>query len=155
MTSATPIPSALDVLDILSVDDKPRLMPIVDPATGTVIRSRPTAEYPQGEPAYLMILSANSSAGDAVSRDAFDRARGERKKANSDGLSYDDLMEMRSGNIAALIRGWRIVHPATKEVMDFPYTPENAEALMSSPNREWLRKQAEAFAKDDANFMKG
>lgn len=151
MTQATL--SALAALSFLATDDKARMMPIVDPRTGTVIRSKPTDAHPQGEPAYLLICCSNSSAGDAVARDAFDRARAERKRANSEGLSYDDLKEMRAGNIAALIRGWRMVNPATREVVDFPFSPEAANELMASPNTQWLRSQAEKFSNDDSNFM--
>jgi hypothetical protein len=136
-------------LAFLCTDDEPREMPILHPRTGATIRCK------DGKPAYILVHGVQSSVGDAVTRGAFERAKKEGKRRGSDGPSYEEARELQRENTAQLIAGWRLVHPQTGEVQDYPYTPRAALELMASPNIEWLRKQIDDFASDPGNFMPG
>lgn len=136
----------MNVIDAMGVADLPRPMPIMHPATGKPIVST------DGKPALVMVWALNSTVGEQLTREEFDRARALGRLAAS-SASFDAVREAQRKATAGLIAGWRLVNPVTGEVQDYHYSPARARELMNSPRTDWLRRQIDAFASNDGNFL--
>lgn len=103
-----------------------------------------------GMPAYIDMLSEDSPAGRR-----FDKEWREHALAlASDGKPAATQFEHNIAKAAALTTSWYLVNPATREHMDEPCTPENAQELYALPDTRWLWGPAWLAANNSANFIK-
>lgn len=71
------------------------------------------------------------------------------RKWKADELTVDEVRERNVNQIVERIVGWS---PVRIDGKDFPFTPENAKALLSDPKRVGLFTQALSFLSDDQSF---
>ena len=121
---------------------------LIDPITDDVLRDR------DGNAAYIDVLSTDSEAGRAFDAEARKRAFRSARKSRT-GMPDDiDQVEENQQKLARLTKGWRLVDPTTREVLDVPCTQANALELYGEAGMSWLFVQVFAGAANAGNFMK-
>lgn len=127
--------------------DKAVRMPIVYPGQEEPLKDN------DGKEAYLELLAEDSAPGRQFEKKLTTRAVN-RVRAGGRRTFDEDPTEFQIDKVTALLVGWYLVQPNGEPVTDYPFSQENARALISAPEMAWLRKQAMAFVSDNANFTK-
>lgn len=125
----------------VSADDAGTLI-LLHPSTNMPIRDK------NGGEAHLLLLGIDSAEGQKQRREATTRALMRRNKA----LTADELEAQAVEQLVALTKGWHLVAPSG-DVIDFPFTPQNARTLYSDRKFAWIREQADQFIGDRAGFF--
>lgn len=124
--------------------DKTFHLEIVSPKTGRVLKDK------DGRAAYVDVLPTESD----VAR-KFDREHQEKLADDVAGgmTEFPAQIEVNKQKAAALVVGWYLVDPETREGIDIPFSPENATELLTDPGATWLFYQVWLAANKTANFM--
>lgn len=123
--------------------DEPRRMIILGEETGAPMRAS------DGREAYIDLLSMDSPAAKKLQRESINRRLGARKTT----LTAEAVDAEQVDMLVALTKAWLIVGPDGSVISD-TVTPEDARDLYSQPGWAWLRRQAEAFVAQVANFTR-
>lgn len=121
---------------------------IIDELTDEVLTDK------DGNPAYIDVLSTDSEAGREFDRELRAKQRRSAMKSRNGIPEDSDPLEENQRKLAKLTKGWHLVDPVTREVLDVPCTPANALELYSEKGAHWLYVQAWVGASKAANFMK-
>ncbi|MGE0290332.1 MAG: hypothetical protein AB7I42_24890 [Bradyrhizobium sp.] len=121
---------------------------LVDPISDDILRDL------NGAPAYIDVLSTDSEAAREFDAEARKRAFRAARKSRT-GMPDDiDQLEENQRKLAKLTRGWHLVDPGTREVIDVPFSERDALELYSEPGMNWLFQQVFVGAANAGNFMK-
>lgn len=123
----------------------PYRVELLDPISDDPIKDK------QGNPAYIDVFSTDSEAGRAFDKE--ERRKIVDRAAKGRAADLPDQYEMNAAKAARLTKGWRLVDPASGEVLDVPCNAENALELYSEPGMNWLFVQVWTAASNAANFM--
>jgi hypothetical protein len=104
-----------------------------------------------GNPAYIDHYSADSEIARKHQRSVQRRRLAMRGRMK---ITPEELESEAVEILAALTVGWHLVD-FKGEVIDTPFTSENARELYSDPTVAWLREQIDESTADRANFSKG
>ncbi len=121
---------------------------IIDEITDEVLKDK------DGNPAYIDVLSTDSDAGREFDRELRAKQRRSAMKSRNGMPDDSDPLEENQRKLARLTKGWHLVDPNTREVIDVPCTPSNALELYSEKGTNWIFVQAWVGATKAANFMK-
>lgn len=132
---------AADVSQLFKVE-------LIDPITDKPIEDK------EGRKAFVEVLSLESPEGLAFDKEQRSVYRRKQMKSRNGQAEPSDSLEENQRKLAALTRGWHLVDPATREVMDVPCSVENAFELYSSPGLNWIYTPVFVEAANAANFMK-
>lgn len=126
--------------------DKPARMLIEHPITGLPLKG------PNGEEGYIDLFAfPDSDAAKKQQRVVSDRriarARGNRGRAPTAAEIEAENVEM----LTVLTVGWRLVS-LDGQVLDVPFTTENARELYAEGKMGWLREQVDEFTAKRSNF---
>ena len=122
--------------------DKPGRMTILDPATGISLKRA------DGSEAYLDLFSQDSPAGVAYSRDLRKRAL----KRNGRKLTTEEIEAELIEQTVALCAGWSLATRDGRD-LDVPFTKDVAREFFENPALAWVRRQADTFTSEIANFV--
>jgi len=128
----------------LEVDAPFRLI-LVHPFTRQPMRD------PEGNPAYIDHYSSDSEIARKHQRAV------QRRRLNMRGRMKITPEELEAESIeilAALTAGWHLVD-LKGNLIDLPFSQENARELYSNPAVGWLREQIDESTADRANFSQG
>lgn len=121
---------------------------LIDPITDATLTDK------DGNPAYIEVLSVDSETGRAFDAEARKRAFRAARKSRT-GMPDDiDQLEENQQKLAKLTKGWRLVDPNTREIIDVPCNAAHAAELYSEPGMNWLFVQVWSGAANAGNFMK-
>lgn len=121
---------------------------LIDPITEDILRDR------SGNAAYIDVLSMESEAGRAFDEEQRKRAFRQARKSRS-GMPDDiNPREENQQKLARLTKGWHLVDPNTREVLDVSCSSEAALELYSEPGMDWIFRQVLAEAANAGNFLK-
>jgi len=128
--------------------DKPFRVHIIHPATGRTVADK------DGNPAFIEVLSADSTAAETFDRERQRKLNDAAKSTLLAGTATpDDETPEVVAKLAALTSAWHLVDIATGEVIDVPCTPENAQELYVSRATRWIYLQVMPQAANIANFL--
>ena len=121
---------------------------LIDPITEDVLKDK------DGNAAYIDVLSMESETGRAFDAEQRKRAFRQARKSRS-GLPDDiDPREENQQKLARLTKGWHLVDPNTREVLDVECNAEAALELYSEPGMDWIFRQVLAEAANAGNFLR-
>lgn len=127
----------------------PHRVVLLSPITGDPIKDK------KGKEAFIEILASDSPEGRAFDKQR--RAKFTKSVMQSPtGQPADDgdEFEANAEKLAVLTKGWHLVDPVTKEVIDVAFSKEAATEVYSAPGTGWLYRQVFAAAYNTANFMR-
>jgi hypothetical protein len=125
--------------------DKPSRMTIMHPVTGEPVLDK------DKKPAWIEVYSADSDRAKAYNRKTTQRRLDMRGR---NVVSAVALENDGNGLLAELTVGWHLVDLASSEIIDVPFSTQNARELYSEPEMTWLREQVDTFAGARGNFLK-
>ncbi len=128
----------------LGVDEPHRLV-LVNPVTRQPMRDA------KGNEAYIDHYSSDSEIARKHQRAIQRRRLAMRGRAK---ITPEELEAESSDILAALTAGWYLVD-LKGNVIDMPFSQENARELYSNPAVGWLREQLDESTADRANFSQG
>lgn len=136
----------LSALDTAKASDTPAFLHLLHPTTNEPLYDK--AADGQQVAVGLMLYGRDSAAWKAHTRAVTNRALQSRRpgRATAEGLEAEAL-----SGIVALTAGWPVPFILNGETLN--YSPEAARRLYAA--MPWIREQADAFADDRGNFLKG
>jgi hypothetical protein len=133
-------------LSALSIEvDKPRRMPLLHFETGLPLVDA------NGNPAWVDVYSNDSEIVRRHDREVLRRIfKAQRQRTVT--MTPEENEANQVDVLVKLTAGWFLLTPSGQPI-EFPFTPENARRLYSSPSTNWIRQQVDEFSKERGNFM--
>lgn len=128
--------------------DQPFRVVLIDPATEAPLKDT------EGQEAFIDVLSSQSDAGRKYDRERTQVITRRAMKSRSGVQVDDDQFEANVTKLARLTKAWRLVDPATKQVLDVPCSPENAAEFYAAPLAFPFFVQVWTASNETANFMR-
>lgn len=103
-----------------------------------------------GKVAYIDVLSSESEAARKFDREFQEKLADDVAAGITE---FPAQIEVNKQKCAALVTGWYLVDPETRDAIDIPFSPENAKELLTDPGAAWLFYPVWLGANKTANFM--
>lgn len=124
--------------------DKPSRMEVLDPRTNQPYRAKDGS----GRTAYVDVYSSDSNIARKHNMAIQRRRIAMRGRVK---ITPEELEAEAVELLVALTAGWLLIAP-NGEVIDLPFTAENAREVYSDRSMLWLRNAVDEFSSDRANF---